>query len=629
MVSKPFATSGKSERLVLLGIVAVAVLARFWRCWALPLTYDEYSTWYRIWPTDEAVPNFFDAVALDAHPMLHHAWYRLLGECGLLMPDWEANLILKLPFLLAGVLAVYLCYVAGKRWFNAQTGLFVAGLMAVLQPAVMHAQIARPYALGLLFVVATAVSLKGILAGRRSSVVWTSLWFALAMYAHYFSGLTALGLGAIVLLTNRAYWKPLCVSAATAGLLFLPHLGITLKQLGHGDLATVVSPPDAMFVADHLAYSFNYALPWFGILAAMLLAFWRGVTPKKRSAVLAVWAIPMCVGGAYSLAVGPILQDRVLLFGLPFLVAGIVGFWRPIAGKWQALVVGIFVVGMGAVLVFGRQHYTVFYEREYVGVWEGVLESDGEEGYVYGPSGREEQPPVALLSYHQKILGASFSQFSSGPWWSLFPLVGFVPDSTTTESECRRVLAGSFTSSAYLGLTGHYDRPRPEFLSMFVQRYPSLHSTKGFHNGAWYWLTDEPTPPLLTLDADWNFESGKEWGELVKIEVELEQAGWLFMYSEVTQESGRGDMRLVCEFKQDGEVVHYKALEAGLFRLPFETRWRVHLGFFLEDMRAYPNADVEVYWWNPSGIPFTAGPLQVRTLPRNPYQYGLTESLRR
>lgn len=90
---------------------------------------------------------------------------------------------------------------------------------------------------------------------------------------------------------------------------------------------------------------------------------------------------------------------------------------------------------------------------------------------------------------------------------------------------------------------------------------------------------------------------------------------------------GPADMRYVCEFFKQGEPVFYRSVHAEEFRQPGDSIWDVHLGVYYEDVRQHRPDSLQFYWWNPSRSSFTAGSPTLRTLPRNPWLYGLTQPL--
>jgi hypothetical protein len=195
-------------------------------------------------------------------------------------------------------------------------------------------------------------------------------------------------------------------------------------------------------------------------------------------------------------------------------------------------------------------------------------------------------------------------------------------ESVKSESDC-----------AFIGLTGHYDRPKPEFLAMLVDEYPDITQYQGYHNGAWYWLKRRGLMPELTLQPNWNF-SGNEWGEVVSFALDslptrhtTKGFGWCFFKTHITPSSPNTKARLVLNFKREEETVHSRIVHAADFALPTDTAWDVFVGGFYEDIRCLEPTHLEVFWWNPEGEDFTAGPLELRTLPRNRYQYGLTEPI--
>ena len=59
--------------------------------------------------------------------------------------------IIKLPFLVFGIVSIYLAYRIAEQVFDVSTAIITASLMASLEFFIMYAQMARPYASGLFF----------------------------------------------------------------------------------------------------------------------------------------------------------------------------------------------------------------------------------------------------------------------------------------------------------------------------------------------------------------------------------------------------------------------------------------------------------------------------------------------
>jgi len=130
--------------LILIIILTGAVL-RFWRLSEIPFTYDEFSAIFRT-----QFATFHEliekGVKIDTHPAGVQVFlFYLVKLFGI------SEAIVKTPFILFGLLSVWLVYLIGKDWFSPATGLVSASFVSFLQFPVMYSQIARPYASGFVF----------------------------------------------------------------------------------------------------------------------------------------------------------------------------------------------------------------------------------------------------------------------------------------------------------------------------------------------------------------------------------------------------------------------------------------------------------------------------------------------
>ena len=134
-----------SNRAILLLIIFVAAIVRFYRFTDIPFMHDEFSAVFRT--------NFLSfqeliekGVKPDGHPagiqVFLFYWIKIFGST-----EW----VVKLPFTVMGIFAILLVYLVAKKWYNETVGLISAAFIASIQYTVMYSQIARPYISGLFF----------------------------------------------------------------------------------------------------------------------------------------------------------------------------------------------------------------------------------------------------------------------------------------------------------------------------------------------------------------------------------------------------------------------------------------------------------------------------------------------
>ncbi len=134
------------DNILLLLILLVAVVLRFWDFSNIPYMHDELSALARTHYSNLYDEIYYGVAKLDTHPagvqLFIYYWTKLFGE---------NEMVVKFPFILCGLASIIVAYKIAKFWFNSTVGLITASLMAVMQYMVTYSQIARPYIAGVLF----------------------------------------------------------------------------------------------------------------------------------------------------------------------------------------------------------------------------------------------------------------------------------------------------------------------------------------------------------------------------------------------------------------------------------------------------------------------------------------------
>ena len=134
------------DTIILLFILLLGTVLRIYRLQDIPFTHDEFSALFRT-----RFDNFADLISQgvknDGHPagiqVFMYYWVRLFGE---------GEVAVKIPFIISGILSIYLIYRLGKEWFNPLVGLISGAFVSCLEYTIMYSQIARPYISGLMLV---------------------------------------------------------------------------------------------------------------------------------------------------------------------------------------------------------------------------------------------------------------------------------------------------------------------------------------------------------------------------------------------------------------------------------------------------------------------------------------------
>jgi hypothetical protein len=357
----------RHTRWLLWAVLGIGAALRLWQYHAFSFSNDELSALSRL-GYDSIRELVLGGVRPDGHPAAAQVvlWYvtRWFG-------DREA--VVRLPFVLAGIGAVWYTFRMGRAWASISAGLLVAAAMASLEFPLLYSRIARPYALGMLFSTVTVYHWVRVMRGshRTRDLMMLAVSLALCAYTHYFCGLTAAIMALIGTFTLKGdALRGYLYALGGAVVLFLPHLPVTLHQLGMGGVPWV-GIPQHDWPLEHLHHVMNGSWAVFGTLAAVGIAGWFFFRPKRNWGQwllpLLLFAVPLLVGFFYSRHVSPVLQHSVLLFSFPFLLMFLFSGWDD-SRPWLTSAAVTVVLGAGILSTifqkdfFGKEHFGVFKE---------------------------------------------------------------------------------------------------------------------------------------------------------------------------------------------------------------------------------------------------------------------------
>ena len=137
----------KREKILLAIILLIGAILRIHNYWDFSLSNDELSALARLHYTSFS-ELLHEGIKIDGHPAAAQVvlWY---------FTKWFGNgvAVVRLPFVLAGILSVYFMFRLAQEWLSTSAGLLTAAVFASLEFTLIYSRIARPYALGMLFVV--------------------------------------------------------------------------------------------------------------------------------------------------------------------------------------------------------------------------------------------------------------------------------------------------------------------------------------------------------------------------------------------------------------------------------------------------------------------------------------------
>lgn len=358
------------DRLLLFLILAIGALLRFYRLADIPFTHDEFSAIIRT--QYDTFGDLIDkGVKIDGHPAGVQVFlYYLIRIFGV------SEAILKTPFILFGLLSVWLVYLIGKSWFNATVGLVAASFVSFLQFPVMYSQIARPYASGLLFALMLVWFWTSIVFHPKRHYYLNLLGYvisgALCAYNHHFSMLFALMVGVTGLFyCSRANLKSYVAAGLLVFVLYIPHLPVFFYQLGTGGVEGWLQKPRYDFIFDHLKYIFHFSVFVF-LLVFLLISLsmlWYEREPRvnrKFILISVIWFfLPYLIGFFYSKYRSAVLQYSVLIFSFPFLLFILFGYFKTARAMHKVILVTLITLVVTTSLIVERRHYQLFYKAPY------------------------------------------------------------------------------------------------------------------------------------------------------------------------------------------------------------------------------------------------------------------------
>jgi len=640
--------TNKTDRLhwlLLILIMVVAGLLRFWDYIHLPFMWDELSAMSRT-----VYDNFRDLIRYgvvenDTHPagvqVFMYYWIKLFGEA-----EW----IVKLPFVLAGWASVWLSYLIAKLWFNRTAAILTATYVASLQLFVLYSQLARPYASGLFLTLLmvwfwSRYFLKGY---KITDLVLFVLFAAMSGYNHHFSLLFAAIVGFSGLWFVKKEKRTAYMLAGVAiFVLYIPHLPIFLAQLQKGGIGGWLAKPSPWFLFQFFDWLMHYSV-WTVLVLVMVfltLTFTgRKVQPSRPTGkirlLMLIWfLLPVIIGYAYSVTVEPIIQYSLLIFTTPYLLMVLFSFVRDAKPKYLVTVVILILAVNTLTLIFKRQHYKVLYKQAFQHVVEDALALNKQypgdvlmvddyipyySEYYFRKFGRR----VPYFTVRNK--GLSTVQFDSvmgsvkqnrvitcGLNKDYFQIVkkyfpylidydrGFtfeeytysrIPDDSVKAIEPMQVASTDFKNS-----TGNW-RFRPEHVEI---------DTVG-HRTVYHQFTGEKYGPRCMVPLE------KIAGE-----------GYVFFDLRISVKplTDSCSALLVAQLERDGKRVSWKGMKFAEFGLQ-KGRWQdVYLTLNIQDaLKNRMNLEdckLRVFIWNPGHSDFLVRDFQIEMRPGNPYRYAL------
>lgn len=388
----------KSNGLLLL-IMLLASFLRFYSLGDFSYSNDEMSALVRC-----DFDNFSDLIQYgvqenDMHPagvqVFLYCWSSLVGT---------GELLIRLPFILAGILSVFVVFKLGEHWFNRNTGLVSAAIFCCLEYTILYAQVARPYSLGILFTLLTAYAFTKIFFSKFHKpkyYVAFIIFASFTMYTHYYAMLTT----GLICLTglfflNKYNYKPYLLSGIVILALYIPHFSIFQAQFSRGGLGRWLGEPKSTWLLEFLYSTFNSSIiVIFVIISLMIVGFFSNINKpniNKFTIIGLLWFfLSFLAGYLYSKAENPILQPSVLTFSFAFLIIPISAIIAQSEFKRTGIFTGIILITLTSSTLFEND----FYSKNQFGVFKELIQQNKDWDEKYGAENIEKAMNVNSPKY--------------------------------------------------------------------------------------------------------------------------------------------------------------------------------------------------------------------------------------
>ena len=455
----------------------------------------------------------------------------------------------RLPFVLAGILSIYIFFLLAKRWIGTNAALCSTAVMASLIFPVLYSQLARPYSPGLLFCLLASLYWTSFIfhrdKSRRSTIEWKYLAAfiiscALCMYTHYFAFLFAgvLGLAGLVFLRRR-----MLLAWAAAGVmmfvLFLPALPVFIYHLKAGGLGTWLGPPQPDTFIKYIFYIFNESLLLLLIFSGLMLLFLfsRQWKPNRLRAVsLFLFLIPFLIAYFYSIYKNPVYQHSIMIFSFPFLLLFLFSFMPPYNNARSVFLSFVLLIACTVSTVAEKRYYS----SKYFGVFKELVQHALINAEKYGKD---------KITFTANVIMPYYINYYHDQWNKKIDYSIYRTSSHAELAKLNQVVAGSDKDFLSYAWSNTLKPLESDFI--IRQHYPCLLESTGYFNSG-YRLYSKNMGTTLSPDYTYStsFEELNEYKERL---ITLNHTGRYSLKYAPTDEFGPTIRKKLHEFNLSGD----------------------------------------------------------------------------
>lgn len=371
-------TEKQITNILLLALLVLNALVRFYDISGFSLSNDELSAISRLNYSSLSELIREGVIATDPHPIgvqvFLYYWTALFGN---------GQFMIRFPFVMASLLAIYFLFKSMSIWFSNQRALLIAVFFSLTEFSLIQGQLARPYAIAMLFVMIFLWSWTKILFTDKLKRIYLISFIVsavLAAYSHYFAALLIgiIGISGIGFAIKKGLFKLYSLLGACILFLCTAHLPISIAQFSRPSLTSWINKAELSFLSEHIFLLLNdsYILLILASVLILLSIYFfnkNSIRVKKFMALcLTFFLLPMLIAYVYSLYREPVMMNRVFYFSSAFFYAMLFAFIQDLRSNTFILRFTVLTTGV----LTSTFLQTNFLKRDYVENFKDLVQKD-------------------------------------------------------------------------------------------------------------------------------------------------------------------------------------------------------------------------------------------------------------
>ncbi|HQI46730.1 MAG TPA: glycosyltransferase family 39 protein [Bacteroidales bacterium] len=356
------------NRILLFFILLTGLLLRLYQFNNFSLSNDELSFISRSQINDFSA-FFSNGIYAETNPpgliIFLYLWIKVLGT---------SVFMVRLPFLVAGILSIFFAYRIAGNWFSKTASLYVAAALSFLSFPIFYSQHITPFGPTLLFTLLTIWQWTQFLFDNKTKtkhVLLLATYMALTAYFHYFAAIFILLIYLSgFLFISKTYLKKYLFVFLIAVIIYIPCIFIIFQQLKQSVDINWISTPHSDWIFKHILYVFNnsyWIISIAGIifLISNIMSFGEIRFTKFHFLALLWFIIPFVIAYYYSTWQRPILTHSLLLISFPFLLFFLFSFIQENRKKFNGAMLFVFSASIILSVIIEKKYFHTYHYGEF------------------------------------------------------------------------------------------------------------------------------------------------------------------------------------------------------------------------------------------------------------------------